>query len=160
MVLTLMRLCFPWTVPSSLSPSFFSFFFLFLDVVPDIQLNVKGLKNLKESFDNYVLVETLEGDNKYYAEGHGLQEAKKGVIFKKFPPVLHLQLKRYEYDMMKDAMVKINDRHEFPDSIDLHEYLENPEEQGVRDFLFHFLYSRLTPLLPCISLRSTTFMAF
>jgi len=139
MVLTLMRLCFPWTVPSSLSLSFFFFFFLFLDVVPDIQLNVKGLKNLKESFDNYVLVETLEGDNKYYAEGHGLQEAKKGVIFKKFPPVLHLQLKRYEYDMMKDAMVKINDRHEFPDSIDLHEYLENPEEQGVGDFLFRFL---------------------
>ena len=61
----------------------------------DIQLNVKGMKNLEESFKDYIQVETLDGDNKYFAEGHGLQDAKKGVIFLKFPPVLHLQLKRF-----------------------------------------------------------------
>lgn len=58
-----------------------------------------------------------------------IQRAKKGVIFKKFPPVLHLQLKRFEYDMEKDVMVKINDRHEFPETIDLTEYLEESENQ-------------------------------
>jgi ubiquitin carboxyl-terminal hydrolase 7 len=41
------------------------------------------------------------------AEGFGLQDAKKGVIFQTFPPVLHLQLKRFEYDMERDAMVKV-----------------------------------------------------
>lgn len=41
------------------------------------------------------------------AEGHGLQDAKKGVIFEDFPPVLHLQLKRFEYDMMRDTMIKV-----------------------------------------------------
>lgn len=41
------------------------------------------------------------------AEGYGLQDAKKGVIFESFPPVLHLQLKRFEYDMMRDMMVKV-----------------------------------------------------
>lgn len=41
------------------------------------------------------------------ALGHGLQDAKKGVIFETFPPVLHLQLKRFEYDMTKDSMVKV-----------------------------------------------------
>jgi len=54
----------------------FPFFDLQLDSLPipsDIQLNVKGLKDLKESFDDYVQVETLDGDNKYQAEGHGLQ---------------------------------------------------------------------------------------
>lgn len=90
----------------------------------DIQLNVKGMKNLAESFADYVQVETLDGDNKYFAEGYGLQDAKKGVIFQEFPPVLHLQLKRFEYDIEKDAMVKINDRHEFPLEIDLKEYLD------------------------------------
>jgi ubiquitin carboxyl-terminal hydrolase 7 len=80
----------------------------YADTVPaDIQLNVKGMKNLQESFRDYVAVETLEGENKYQAEGYGLQDAKKGVIFQSFPPVLHIQLKRFEYDIQRDAMVKV-----------------------------------------------------
>jgi ubiquitin carboxyl-terminal hydrolase 7 len=90
----------------------------------DIQLNVKGMKNLHDSFKDYVAVETLDGENKYHAEGYGLQDAKKGIIFESFPPVLHLQLKRFEYDIQRDAMVKINDRHEFPFEIDLSEFLD------------------------------------
>ena len=89
----------------------------------DIQLNVKGMLNLEQSFWNYIQTEMLEGDNKYHAEGYGLQDAEKGVVFEKFPPVLHLQLKRFEYDLEKDMMVKINDRHEFPLSIDLKPFL-------------------------------------
>jgi ubiquitin carboxyl-terminal hydrolase 7 len=65
------------------------------------------MKNLRESFRDYVKVEILEGDNKYLAEGFGLQDAKKGVIFQSFPPVLNLQLKRFEYDIEKDAMIKV-----------------------------------------------------
>ncbi|RXW23380.1 hypothetical protein EST38_g2471 [Candolleomyces aberdarensis] len=90
----------------------------------DIQLNVKGMKNLYESFKDYVAVELLDGENKYQAEGLGLQDAKKGIVFESFPPVLHLQLKRFEYDIQRDAMVKINDRHEFPFEIDLDEFLD------------------------------------
>lgn len=73
----------------------------------DIQLNVKGMKTLYDSFRDYVAVETLDGENKYQAEGLGLQDARKGIIFQSLPPVLHLQLKRYEYDMQRDAMVKV-----------------------------------------------------
>jgi ubiquitin carboxyl-terminal hydrolase 7 len=65
------------------------------------------MRNLYESFRDYVAVETLEGENKYQAEGLGLQDAKKGIIFRSFPPVLHLQLKRFEYDVQRDAMVKV-----------------------------------------------------
>lgn len=79
----------------------------------DIQLNVSGNKNLDDSFKDYVQVETMDGENKYFAEGFGLQDAKKGVIFESFPPVLHLQLKRFEYDFTRDAMMKVNDRYEF-----------------------------------------------
>lgn len=96
----------------------------------DIQLNVKGMANLAESFKDYVQVEMLDGDNKYQAEGYGLQDAKKGVIFEKFPPVLHLQLKRFEYDIEKDTMVKINDRHEFPMDIDLEPYLAQEADRS------------------------------
>nr|DAD24013.1 TPA_asm: hypothetical protein HUJ06_025476 [Nelumbo nucifera] len=39
----------------------------------DLQLDVKGCKDVYASFDKYVEVERLEGDNKYHAEQHGLQ---------------------------------------------------------------------------------------
>ncbi|KAG6437546.1 hypothetical protein SASPL_102465 [Salvia splendens] len=85
----------------------------------DLQLDVKGCKDIYASFDKYVEVERLEGDNKYHAEQYGLQDARKGVLFIDFPPVLQLQLKRFEYDFVRDTMVKINDRYEFPLQLDL-----------------------------------------
>lgn len=73
----------------------------------DIQLNVRGFKNLDESFKDYIAVETMDGENKYFAEGHGLQDARKGVIFESFPEVLHLHLKRFEYDFNTMQMQKV-----------------------------------------------------
>ncbi|KAJ2775560.1 ubiquitin-specific protease ubp15 [Coemansia nantahalensis] len=96
----------------------------------DISLNVKGCATLRDSFANYCEVETLDGENKYQAEGLGLQDARKGVIFESFPPVLQLQLKRFEYDFEQDAMVKINDRHEFPPTIDLGEFLSDDADRS------------------------------
>ena len=82
------------------------------------------MKNLYDSFKDYVAVHMLDGEYKYPAEGFGLQDAKKGIIFESFPPVLYLQLQRFEYDIQQDAMVKVNDRHEFPFEIDLDEFLD------------------------------------
>lgn len=96
----------------------------------DLQLNVSGCKTLDDSFRDYIQVETLEGDNKYAAEGYGLQDAKKGVIFESFPQVLHLQLKRFEYDFVRDAMVKVNDRYEFPEIWDASPYLSETADRS------------------------------
>ena len=74
----------------------------------DIQLDVKGMRTLYDSFQDYVTVEMLGGEFKYQAEGFGPQDAHKGIIFQSFPPVLHLSLKRYEYDPQCDAMVKVS----------------------------------------------------
>ncbi|XP_024515070.1 ubiquitin carboxyl-terminal hydrolase 12 [Selaginella moellendorffii] len=103
----------------------------------DLQLDVKGCKDVYASFDKYVEVEKLEGDNKYHAEQNGLQDAKKGVLFIDFPPVLQLQLKRFEYDFTRDTMVKINDRYEFPLELDLDredgKYLSPDADRSVRN---------------------------
>ncbi|KAI3966512.1 hypothetical protein MKW92_038739 [Papaver armeniacum] len=104
----------------------------------DLQLDVKGCTDVYASFDKYVEVERLEGDNKYQADQqHGLQDAKKGVLFTDFPPVLQLQLKRYEYDFVRDTMVKINDRYEFPLQLDLDredgKYLSPDADRSVRN---------------------------
>ncbi|XP_044946340.1 ubiquitin C-terminal hydrolase 12-like isoform X4 [Hordeum vulgare subsp. vulgare] len=103
----------------------------------DLQLDVKGCRDVYASFDKYVEVERLEGDNKYQAEQHGLQDARKGVLFLDFPPVLQLQLKRFEYDYMRDTMVKINDRYEFPLQLDLDKddgkYLTPDADRSIRN---------------------------
>ncbi|XP_066359021.1 ubiquitin C-terminal hydrolase 12-like isoform X2 [Miscanthus floridulus] len=103
----------------------------------DLQLDVKGCRDVYASFDKYVEVERLEGDNKYHAERYGLQDARKGVLFLDFPPVLQLQLKRFEYDYMRDTMVKINDRYEFPLQLDLDrdngKYLSPDADRSIRN---------------------------
>ncbi len=43
------------------------------DEYMDIFLDVKGCKNVYESFDRLTAEERLEGDNQYNAEGHGMQ---------------------------------------------------------------------------------------
>lgn len=66
------------------------------------------MKDVAESFKDYISVETMDGENKYQAgDEFGLQDARKGVIFQTFPPVLHLQLKRFEYDFQRDSLVKV-----------------------------------------------------
>uniref|UniRef100_A0A0D3EUJ2 ubiquitinyl hydrolase 1 n=1 Tax=Oryza barthii TaxID=65489 RepID=A0A0D3EUJ2_9ORYZ len=103
----------------------------------DLALDVKGCSDVYASFDKYVEVERLEGDNKYQSEKHGLQDAKKGMLFIDFPPVLQLQLKRFEYDFVRDTMVKINDRYEFPLQLDLDKddgkYLSPEADRRVRN---------------------------
>ena len=39
----------------------------------DLQLDVKGCKDVYASFAKYTEVEMLDGQNQYKAEGHGLQ---------------------------------------------------------------------------------------
>ncbi|VAH80645.1 unnamed protein product [Triticum turgidum subsp. durum] len=103
----------------------------------DLALDVKGCSDVYASFDKYVAVEMLDGDNKYQSEKYGLQDAKKGMLFIDFPPVLQLQLKRFEYDHARDIMVKINDRYEFPLQLDLDrddgKYLSPEADRSVRN---------------------------
>ncbi|KFA48120.1 hypothetical protein S40293_09283 [Stachybotrys chartarum IBT 40293] len=97
----------------------------------DIQLTVSGKKNLLESFEDYVQVEKMDGENQYFAgDQYGLQDANKGVIFTSFPDVLHLQLKRFEYDIQRDMLMKINDRYEFPDVFDVSPFLVDTADKS------------------------------
>ncbi|KAL2264287.1 hypothetical protein VTK26DRAFT_7892 [Humicola hyalothermophila] len=97
----------------------------------DVQLNVSGNENLLESFQDYIQVEKLDGENQYFAgDQYKLQDANKGVIFQSFPDVLHLQLKRFEYDIQRDAMMKINDRYEFPEEFDASPYLDKEADRS------------------------------
>ncbi|KAM7196423.1 ubiquitin carboxyl-terminal hydrolase [Rhypophila sp. PSN 637] len=96
----------------------------------DLQMNVSGNKNLLESFQDYVKLERMDGENRYSAGKHGLQDANKGVIFTSFPDVLHLQLKRFGYDYERDVPTKVNDRYEFPEEFDAGAYLSQDADKS------------------------------
>eukprot|EP00928_Gymnodinium_smaydae_P024753 TRINITY_DN1993_c1_g7_i1.p1 TRINITY_DN1993_c1_g7~~TRINITY_DN1993_c1_g7_i1.p1 ORF type:complete len:1641 (-),score=350.73 TRINITY_DN1993_c1_g7_i1:284-5206(-) len=90
----------------------------------DLQLNVRNdagedLTTLEASLRNFTSEEILEGDNAYDAGAHGKQRARKGIKFKRFPPVLYIQLKRFMFDAERMDMCKINGRLDFPLTLDL-----------------------------------------
>ena len=73
----------------------------------DIQLDVKGCADIYESFKKYTCKEMLDGENQYDAGPEfKKQDAEKGVIFTKFPPVLTVHLKRFDFDLQR--MVNID----------------------------------------------------
>lgn len=55
--------------------------YLFNILISDLQLDVKGCRDVYASFDKYVEVERLEGDNKYHAEQYGLQVGCKIIVW-------------------------------------------------------------------------------
>jgi ubiquitin carboxyl-terminal hydrolase 7 len=104
----------------------------------DVQLTIKGVKSLEESFKLYVKPEMLQGDNKYRTDEFGLQDAKMYCIFEKFPPVLHLHLERYTFDPNTFNTIKINDYFEFPERINLDNFLSETADKSVpQDFVLH-----------------------
>ena len=95
----------------------------------DIPLEIKGLPSVEASFKKYIETETLEGNNQYKSETYGYQDAVTGNVFTRFPPILYLNLKRYEYDFMEDRICKVNDYYEFPESINLSPYYSPADAQ-------------------------------
>eukprot|EP01103_Thecamoeba_quadrilineata_P007295 TRINITY_DN1713_c0_g1_i3.p1 TRINITY_DN1713_c0_g1~~TRINITY_DN1713_c0_g1_i3.p1 ORF type:complete len:815 (-),score=134.84 TRINITY_DN1713_c0_g1_i3:828-3233(-) len=89
----------------------------------DLSLNVKGCNDVYDSFNLYTETEVLKGDNQYFAEANGFQDAEKGCAFDSFPPVLVLQLKRFEYDHTRGENLKIHAKYTFPPVLDLGKYL-------------------------------------
>lgn len=98
------------------------------EVFYDIQLAVKNLDDLYKSFDDYTAEEKLEGDNKYEAEGHGKQDAVKGIRFIQLPVILLLHLRRFEYDFQYDRNVKVLDKSELIPEINLSKYVKGAKE--------------------------------
>eukprot|EP00347_Sterkiella_histriomuscorum_P012213 403369461 len=91
-----------------------------------LQLSMNDSDSIEDSIQNYVKAEELKGDNQYAAEGHGKQDARKYIRFKKLPPVLQVQVNRFAYDMNVDRMAKINTRLRFEETLDLDSVL--PQE--------------------------------
>jgi ubiquitin carboxyl-terminal hydrolase 7 len=94
----------------------------------DLSLNVAGCDTLEDSLRKFTETETLDGDNRYKSEEHGYQDAHKGIKLNSLPPVLHLHLKRFDYQYQNDppTLEKVNAKQVFPPVLKMGEFLDKP----------------------------------
>ena len=71
----------------------------------------------------YVKGELLDGSNAYYCERCDKKvDTTKRLCVKKLPPILVIQLKRFDYDYERECAIKFNDYFEFPRNLDMEPY--------------------------------------
>ncbi|XP_047154328.1 ubiquitin carboxyl-terminal hydrolase 26 isoform X1 [Vigna umbellata] len=86
----------------------------------ELELNVKGLKSLDESLDEYLTVEELNGDNQYFCEScKGRVDATRSIKLRTLPKILNFQLKRYIFLPKTTTKKKVNSAFSFPAELDM-----------------------------------------
>ncbi|KAI5589238.1 hypothetical protein BDE02_05G148900 [Populus trichocarpa] len=95
----------------------------------ELQMNVKGLKSLDESLDQYLSVEQLHGENQYNCElCKSRVDATHRIRLRTLPDVLNFQLKRYEFLPKTTTRKKITSAFGFPGELDMGRRLSEPSQ--------------------------------
>ncbi|KAL0281150.1 UNVERIFIED_CONTAM: hypothetical protein PYX00_002224 [Menopon gallinae] len=88
-----------------------------------INVDIRNHSTLLDSLEQYVKGELLEGADAYHCDKCNKKVVTvKRMCVKKLPPVLAIQLKRFEYDYEKECAIKYNDYFEFPRDLDMDPY--------------------------------------
>ncbi|SMQ49296.1 unnamed protein product [Zymoseptoria tritici ST99CH_3D7] len=105
----------------------------------DLPIIVKNKASLQDSLQEFVQGEPMEGANKYKCmacdadDGGRLVNAMKRACPEEMPDNLTFCLKRFTFEAMLGIDGKVNDRFDFPQSIDMSRYhrkhLDNPEAE-------------------------------
>ncbi|KFK34235.1 hypothetical protein AALP_AA5G118700, partial [Arabis alpina] len=85
-----------------------------------LELNVKGLKNLDASLNDYLSLEQLNGDNQYFCGSCDARvDATRCIKLRTLPPVITFQLKRCIFLPKTTAKKKITSSFSFPQVLDM-----------------------------------------
>ncbi|XP_076872060.1 LOW QUALITY PROTEIN: ubiquitin carboxyl-terminal hydrolase 9X-like [Brachyhypopomus gauderio] len=88
-----------------------------------LNVDIRNHQNLLDSLEQYVKGDLLEGANAYHCEKCNKKvDTVKRLLIKKPPPVLAIQLKRFDYDWERECAIKFNDYFEFPRELDMEPY--------------------------------------
>ncbi|GAU47827.1 hypothetical protein TSUD_306380, partial [Trifolium subterraneum] len=86
----------------------------------ELELNVKGLKSLAESLDDYLTVEELHSDNQYFCESCNTRvDDTRRIKLCTLPDVLNFQLKRRVFLPKTTTKKKITSAFSFPAQLDM-----------------------------------------
>ncbi|KAG8178428.1 hypothetical protein JTE90_019137 [Oedothorax gibbosus] len=88
-----------------------------------LNIDIRNHSNLLDSLEQYVKGDLLEGANAYHCEKCNKKvDTVKRLCIKKLPPMLAIQLKRFDYDWERECAIKFNDYFEFPREFDMEPY--------------------------------------
>ncbi|GFU01705.1 probable ubiquitin carboxyl-terminal hydrolase FAF-X [Nephila pilipes] len=88
-----------------------------------LNIDIRNHCNLLDSLEQYVKGDLLEGANAYHCEKCNKKvDTVKRLCIKKLPPILAIQLKRFDYDWERECAIKFNDYFEFPREFDMEPY--------------------------------------
>uniref|UniRef100_A0A2P2JYZ7 Ubiquitin carboxyl-terminal hydrolase n=1 Tax=Rhizophora mucronata TaxID=61149 RepID=A0A2P2JYZ7_RHIMU len=97
----------------------------------ELELNVKGLKTLEESLDEYLSVEELQGDNQYFCESCKTRvDAIRSIKLRTLPDVLNIQLKRCVFLPKTTTKKKITSAFCFPGELNMQQRLSEPSQMN------------------------------
>ncbi|XP_076039758.1 ubiquitin carboxyl-terminal hydrolase 47-like isoform X2 [Oratosquilla oratoria] len=110
------------------------------DTYLDIPLPIRpfgsssAYQSVEEALKHFVEPEVLTGNNKYKcSKCNNLCDAHKGLKFTRFPYLLTIHLKRFDFDYQTLHRIKLNDKVTFPNVLDLNNFIdcasENKEEK-------------------------------
>lgn len=89
-------------------------------------IDIRNHSSLTDSLEQYVKGELLEGADAYHCDKCDKKVVTvKRMCVRKLPPVLAIQLKRFEYDYERVCAIKFNDYFEFPRWLDMEPYTGN-----------------------------------
>lgn len=92
----------------------------FIDITIEINDDLQGPESIQDILGDYIEREVLTGDNQFCCNKcDSLQDAERIVHFKKLPPTLLLQLKRFKYSETKQANVKLLTKIKYPLSLNI-----------------------------------------
>ncbi|KFM79478.1 Ubiquitin carboxyl-terminal hydrolase 47, partial [Stegodyphus mimosarum] len=87
-----------------------------------------------EALQAFVTPEILQGSNQYFCEHCNKKcDAHKGLKFIKFPYLLTLQLKRFDFDPVTMHRIKLNDRVSFPEILNLNDFIKSDNSMETCD---------------------------
>lgn len=93
--------------------------------------------SVEEALRAFVQPETLDGNNQYFCEKCNKKcDAHKGLKFTKFPYLLTLHLKRFDFDYNTMHRIKLNDKVGFPEKLNLNPFVsasKSENDQGTAE---------------------------
>lgn len=112
------------------------------DLFLDIPLTIKkfgsndSFTSVEQCLREFTNPEILDGNNKYQCEVcKSKQDAVKGLRYKKFPYILSMQLKRFDFNYENCSRIKLNDKVTFPDYLDLNFLIGDNNKLSDKDIL-------------------------
>ncbi|XP_075229694.1 ubiquitin carboxyl-terminal hydrolase 47-like [Lycorma delicatula] len=91
--------------------------------------------SVEEALRAFVQPETLEENNQYHCDQCAKKcDAHKGLKFTKFPYLLTLHLKRFDFDYNTMHRIKLNDKVTFPEILDLNSFIQQEKDEGSEGF--------------------------